>query len=237
LKENEEGQSIELRTLTLNSSIQLVHFGNHTMIEFPDQQSFDNLVLELDSIQEDRDDKFLAMNSSLSDEELDSLEIAQDYKYKQPCIDFENQLNFTNSYRSTFEQGEEEYLDSVSTIDPEDLTIMDETEHSLINDKQRVKIGNSIFQFLTDGYVEITDSFESNLNLIDRFGVDNVNSSGIIVHRVPVCRWWVGDSDNVQYNGGTHKVKIKVVFRGLPLNTRVKSKIVNYRRKGGENGK
>src|SRR5690606_8348760 len=114
-----------------------------------DWKLFTSTVSSLQTDCDSWDSAFLAMNSSLTDDQLDSLEEQIGYNDDQPLVDFESEFSGFFSLRKDIDQKEDVFLASSNSdkinLDPDNHFVADEVERTLLNSKAEVKVGDTIY--------------------------------------------------------------------------------------------
>lgn len=154
---------------SIHDQLPLIYWGNisvltDNILRFESIEHFENTYNQLSLICEAWEGIFLQQYSSLTDEELSILEDSLGYNEFQPLIEFETSLGIIgNTLRNYQENSFNLWLiNGLRGNNPMDSIIIDDVEQSLFNPYHEVCIGDTIFQFRTDGYVLIPiDSINS----------------------------------------------------------------------------
>lgn len=133
----------------------------YDMLSFTDMQSFQKTIENLDNQIENWNDSFDIKYPNLNDDALDSLEDALPFHEEQPLINFENNFDGYTSLRNDISSKEDTWLVAGGTDlqnDPDTSFIVDPILQSVLNQKNEVKIGDTIYIIKSDGWVGVYNS-------------------------------------------------------------------------------
>jgi len=197
---------------TNNSKIKLFTYNNGlktnvTMLEFADwdeyHQTIDFLEDEVNSAINDFAISHYTTNLDFYNYIIDSL----DFDEHELLINFENNLNFTNSMRKLYRNLENIWLDNDSLIDENNPKIkypFIDSEMTLLNEYGEVKIGEGIFKVLNDGYIYITDGDLATLAKFNDGDKSVLTADNVITNlETPEgdCDYWKNETNSRNWDG------------------------------------
>lgn len=174
------------------SAIEKVEYGGVEMLKFNSWNEFDSIANELSVLQDAYEANFYNEHYSdgMTDDDynllIDDLEFSDD----QPLIEFENAIAFDNSYRKILNIEMDSWLSNrESEMDsyPKNKTLFSGSELSLINDRQQVMIGDTIYQSIQEGYFAIGEDYDEAVNEINDAMLMSV---GLEIPWWPQLKWW-----------------------------------------------
>lgn len=127
------------------------------ILKFESIQQYEKVCSLLSQDCELWDDLFLEKYSNVPEDSLEEIELNLHYNEYQPLVEFEkNHKIFGLMLRDEQEQEFELWLDNgLKGPMPTDSIFIDKVEQTLYNQYHEICIGDTIFQFRTDGYVRI----------------------------------------------------------------------------------
>jgi hypothetical protein len=207
-----------------------------TMLKFASWEHFDSTANQLSEELEIYDDAFLAANESLGEEELDEFKFTSGYNDQVPQINFENSLEFTNPLRIPFNAMNEAYMEgNLEGTSPYASFAWSGSELSLINNRQRVAIGNEIFQTMDDGYVSFTQDHVENLSLLAQNNLDALkDKEGVTVNvsKALDCRFWKASKYQDEISSD-RRVDLVAKIRSVPLYSKQEKMSISYKHRRG----
>lgn len=184
---------------------------NGDKLQFLDFDHFRG-VLECLEYQVDlHNDEFEAQHTALSDDEIDSVADSLNFDDWQPLVDFEQRFSF-GSRRKFIEDKILLWLDNpvLDTLnDPDELDGLSEELRTLLNVNGEVVIGKETINYLVEESTERATCF--------------------------IYKRKADYFDNPWDN--KHRIKLKAVAHSYPWKMKIKSKVVNYKKKNNGNWK
>lgn len=176
-------------------------------LRFNNLRDFQATLACLESQVDAHNDAFEAQNAHLTDDEIDALEEKIGFDDWKPLVDFENRFRFA-SRRAHIENQIVSWLNNSTfneKTDPDEQDGLSEELRTLLSVKGEVLIGEEVYNFLDGGIgVQTRD---------DCFRI----------------KW---KSSYFQYDGGNKRFKVKAAAYSYPWKKKIKSKVVNYKKKG-----
>jgi len=227
-----------------HTGVRLVTLSNgskttYTMLEFGSINIYETTFAGLKADMDNYWDAFITENERLNEDELNAKADSIGFNEQQPLIDFENNLNFTNSMRFVFTEHENAWLynDSLDpATNPSNTYVFSHEEMAMLNNNGEVKIGDSILILSKKGFILIKDGSLTTLGAIengdssvldDRNVITNVNEE----NDKGACTSWKGrNSDPVIYASDKRVIK-HVHFHSYPWKGVSSAEITSYKKK------
>lgn len=176
-------------------------------LHFNNLRDFQATLACLENQVDAHNDAFETQNANLTDDEIDALEEKIGFDDWKPLVDFENRFRFA-SRRAYIESQIVNWLNNPTfdeKTDPDEQDGLSEELRTLLNVKGEVLIGEEVYNFLNGGS-----------------GVQNRDDCFRI-------KW---KSNYFPYDGGNKRFKVKASAYSYPWKKKIKSKVVNYKKKG-----
>lgn len=218
-----------------------------------------NTVLEQLNIdyEEYNDDYDSNFDTTLTTDQLDSIDVVNGFDEFQPFKDFENLFPGYSSKRSEVESVENTWLaNNFSGTDPDNIDLtFDDAENTIFNSNYSFKIGNDVYQLTSSGlYINnvYQDEGGSSRKMNDNkdiifataqvnneyatriSGPMGLNGSKVEIDGLSSCKTNKKLRSELLSLPGTNRyVRLKVAIHCIGISTSIKSKIIHYKLKNG----
>lgn len=217
----------------------MVTFGKFKMLKFNTWQEFDNMAKYLSQQQSILEDNFYNQyhQNGMTDEAYNNLAEEVNFSNEIPLQNFENSLGFNNSYRNIYNSEMQQWLNHDVLNDnnyPKNKTLFSGAEFSLINDKQQIMIGNTVYQCTEEGYLNINNEYENALNTIDNAIISNVDLKTLgwwFINPPNNCVLWKKNGNTDIYDGGNYKAVRSCGIRSFTVYTKTLAELESYKKR------
>ncbi|XVJ66628.1 MAG: hypothetical protein HEQ40_10890 [Lacibacter sp.] len=247
------GAGVTLGTLTATyANVSVVFDVQANMLKFGSAADFNAVVDQLESDYEMYNTNYENQYPGLSADQLDDMDVQNNFDQFKPFKDFESLFPGFFSKRAEVENIENAWLSNNFTgADPDDTDLtFDDALNTIFNGNYSFKIVNSVYQLTSTGvYVNgVFDEDIGNVAIINNFNnIDNFNTlnsfmppnikAGPFYEMVSYgfapsnCKSNKKDKIFQSFDNDTKRVKQKVSITSIAIRSSAGSKIVYYKRK------
>lgn len=238
------------------ANVSVVYDVQSNILKFESAEDFNAVLEQLEADYETYNTNYESQYPNLTAEQLDDMDVQNNFDQFKPFKDFENLFPGYYSKRSEVENIENAWLNSNFTgSDPDDTDLtFDDALNTIFNTNYSFKLGNIIYQLTSTGmYIggvlnedigTISSTFDLNdLNLGDFNSVATYSvKSGPLLNEfsenlAPGCKTNKKDKIFPTFDNDTKRVKQKVSITSVGIHSSAGSKIVYYKRNSNGNWK
>lgn len=168
------------------AGVVITYEAANNILKFGSITSVYTVLDQLEADYETYNDNYESQHSSLTEEELDSMDVLTSFDEFKPLRDFETLFTGYMSKRADIETIETAWLNSeFETADPDDTDLtFDDFENTIFNNDYSFKVGNVLYQLTSTGMyvggvqvaqkgIDIYDA--SNISVIEMYAYDRQN--------------------------------------------------------------
>lgn len=218
----------------------VVTFGKFKILKFNTWNEFDIMAKYLAQQQDILEDNFYNQyhQNGMSDDLYNDVIEEVNFSNEVPLQNFENTLGFGNSYRKMYNSELQEWLNNDVLDDdnyPKNKTLFSGSEFSLINDRQQIMIGNTVYQCTKKGYLNISNDYENALNTIDHALINNIDLETLagwwFINPPKECVLWRKNGEPDVYDGGNYRTYRSCGIRSFTIYTKTLAELESYKKK------